>query len=441
MNNTNFLPAAPPQRSGKPSKTKTAAKGQTAASSKLPTITIYDLLRYMLENSSAEHRLSLKEISADMTAIAEYCAQSKCTFEDLTADNYAQIKNMRGSLVKKDASQNNSSISRQISRLLNTYCNRDIIFENMGIYGSKTPDSPNFDSKEKVFYASALFDNTQINLLRDSLTVFSYAETKETAKIIERLNQLTDIYNREKYDPTLVDAAKYPGSYYKNLREITKAFAKIKPVAKDTKLTSEELNMTNEEYERTYLKKTNKIRFRYCAYNEKKELEVRPGRDGSEYRVVNPIKLMWANGYYYLVVYNPDDSRRAELINYRVDRMRDVECLEEEAQLPVDFSPSVYKKENPIMYTDRIKYPKIVIRCKRSLINNALDTFGFDIEIKPLPDGEEAEITLTRTSAEGVKMWALEYGFGAEVISPKEVRDSLAEAANSLAEKYVKSQK
>ena len=90
------------------------------------------------------------------------------------------------------------------------------------------------------------------------------------------------------------------------------------------------------------------------------------------------------------------------------------------------------------MYTDRIKYPKIVIRCKRSLINNALDTFGFDIEIKPLPGREEAEITLTRTSAEGVKMWALEYGFGAEVISPKEVRDSLAEAAKSLAEKYVR---
>lgn len=439
MNNTNIFQTAQPSKSGKTSKSKTADnKEKSSSAPKLPTITIYDLLRYMLENSSSEHRLSLKEISFDMTAIAEYCARSKCSFDDLTADDYTQIKYMRGNLMKKDASQNNSSISRQISRLLNSYCNKDIIFENMGIYGSKTPDSDDFDSKEKVFYASALFDNTQINLLRDSLTVFSYAETKETAKIIERLNQITDIYNREEYDPFLVDAAKYPGSYYKNLREITKAFAKIKPVAKDTRLTSAELNMTNEEYEKTYLKKTNKIRFRYCAYNEKKELEIRLGKDGSEYRVVNPVKLMWSNGYYYLVVYNTDDDRKAELINYRVDRMIDVECLEEEAYLPEKFSPSIYKKENPIMYTDRKKYPKIVIRCKRSLINNALDTFGFNIDIKPLPNGEEVEITLSNTSSEGVKMWALEYGFGAEVIYPEEVRNDLAESVKSLAEKYVK---
>lgn len=48
--------------------------------------------------------------------------------------------------------------------------------------------------------------------------------------MISKLNELTDVYNREEYDSRLVSATKYPGTYYKNLHELTKAFAKIKPM-------------------------------------------------------------------------------------------------------------------------------------------------------------------------------------------------------------------
>ena len=51
--------------------------------------------------------------------------------------------------------------------------------------------------------------------------------------------------------------------------------------------------------------------------------------NGNTERIVNPIRLMWVNGFYYLVTMNICGfPSRPIYKNYRVDRMKDVVCLD-----------------------------------------------------------------------------------------------------------------
>lgn len=94
-----------------------------------------------------------------------------------------------------------STVRRQVTRLLKEFVNKKFLFgkcirisqENSA---SEKEASEKNDTNEQVYYAETLFDNTQINIICDSLSVYSYAETDETRDMIFKLNELTDVYNR-----------------------------------------------------------------------------------------------------------------------------------------------------------------------------------------------------------------------------------------------------
>ena len=100
-----------------------------------------------------------------------------------------------------------------------------------------------------------------------------------------------------------------------------------------------------------------------------------------------------------------------------------------------EFNVSRYKGRNPVMYSSDEGRTDVVLRCKKYLLNNVLDTFGFEIKIKPCsPD--ELMITVYSASPKGVIMWALEYGDGAEIIEPASLRAEMKSSAERLLERY-----
>lgn len=295
--------------------------------------------------------------------------------------------------------------------------------------------------------------------------MYSYAEPEETAKIVDALNRLTPAYNREIYSPELADSDKYKGSCFKNLEEIRKAFV---PVNESSVAASAQRCQQN--------KIPKKLRFIYCRYNAKKELEPMPSKDGTVERVVDPVKILWANGYYYLVTFRLSEKNEPKYINYRIDRIKDVKCLDEYAEplsehLPrsvrrvvdirkqlnstggsaridkalaesarrVDdngFSSAGYRSKHPVMYTgDTV--PVIRIKCSEALMNNAIDTFGFDFAIEQADEPGMLILTLRDTAPYGVKMWALEYGDSCEVLEPQSLRDSIKETIMRLNKSYM----
>lgn len=419
-------------------------------------ITEFDIFRFLAENSSEKKPVSINLISAYFSRCIEYAEDAGLEdFHDLKKKTFSAVL----SEVKKhiDSADINESVRTYVKRTVKKYLDSELL-PGFFIARKTTEKTSSKTSAEKVYFIRTPLSENQIILLRDAISVFPYAEQNKTADIVNSLNKLTPVYNREKYCPEIVNADKYRGSYYENLEEIRKAFAGIMGGKRNGEIK--------------------KLRFIYCKYNEKKEL-VPSVRDGKETREVNPVKVLWANGYYYLVAFYIENEK-VRYINFRIDRMKKVECLEENAEsiqaaLPREskkaietkqtlkklkklgrdfsgvvnpkdienskrfddsgFSVAKYKSAHPVMYTEK-ELPIIRIKCRTERMNNAIDTFGFDFETAPADNPDEVIITLRNTDSQGVKMWVLEYGDTCEILEPAELRDDIRSTLEKMLAKY-----
>lgn len=412
----------------------------------------FDVFRFLVENSSKSKPVSVNYISSYFSRCIEDAAEDGLDdFHDLSKTDFAEI--FADISKQTDTVDINESVRTYVKRTFKKYLDQELL-PGFVVKCKKTAKT----SADEVYYISTPLSDNQVILLRDAISVFPYAEKNKTAEIINSLNLLTPVYNREKYHPEIVNADKYKGSYYENLEEIRKAFAGVTGENSDGDIK--------------------KLQFVYCKYNEKKEL-VPSLRDGKETREVNPVKVLWANGYYYLVALTFDNDK-ARFINFRIDRMKNVKCLDENAvpikdYLPREsknaletkqnlkrlkklgkeprvpqnlveaskrmddrgFSVAKYKSSHPIMYSEN-ELPIIRIKCNIMRMNNAIDTFGFDFSVAPTENPDEVIITLHNTDAQGVKMWALEYGDTCEIIEPASLRDDIRNSLSAMLEMYNK---
>ena len=417
------------------------------------TVSFIDVFLYLLRYSSENSPISCNEIAMGLTDEYYYMLEKNRDFLfDKELDELDRFKAEGMKYRNEDIPEN---IRRQVERILSNYDNIELPFGRICMIADENTIGKRKDHFTKVFYAESLFSESQINLLRDAISVYPYAEQGVTASIIDSLNSLTPVFNREPYDKNKYSAKKYPGSYFKNLEIITQAFSKkiYQNPEEVTTLSPDERKMKAKNYDKQFEKGVCKISFKYCEYNEDKKLVVRPDKFGNERRIVNPVKLMWVNGYYYLVTLVCSDfASRLKFVNYRVDKMLDVECLSQKADTPESFSVEEYKYKNPVMYPDnRPVYEKqnIILKCSKKLINNALDTFGFDIDIytkNNLPkieyldliEDDDVIINLGKAGIDGVCMWALEYGYGCEILEPIELREKMLKSATHLYQTYKK---
>lgn len=388
------------------------------------------LMEYMLKHSSPNHKISAEEL---ITALYNY-----------------DFGNNKIKTVYDPSIDNMKTYQSRVTRFIDDFKKMDEpCFLGFMLYDAN--DGEPFKRSQRRYYAEGLLTEEQVAILRDAVYVYPYAEAEFTKSIVDALNKLTNNYNQMKYDPQLVSANKYPGTYYKNLSEIYKAFSTIEYDEDNDRdvITAGENDMMQTEYIRSFKKQVCKLSFEYYeyAFDEKtRRIVLSPKllRNGSVERTVNPLKLLWSNGYYYLVTYFKGKDGNYKYINYRVDRMKNVRCTSEPVEKlenskyfsDGEFSAAKYKGKNPVMYSSDEGRTDIIIRCKKSVLNNVLDTFGFDIKIKPIKDTDELQVELARTSPEGAVMWALEYYHSAEIISPESVREKMKAAVKNLSEKY-----
>mgnify|MGYP003289466866 FL=1 len=128
------------------------------------------------------------------------------------------------------------------------------------------------------------------------------------------------------------------------------------------------------------------IEFVYLDWNAKKELV--PRRE--EKYLVSPWILMWQEEKYYLVAY---DHNSQSLRHYRVDKLKDVEVLEEKR-----IGHAVYEKLNPADYVNKAfgmygaKEEDVILTFPERLIGVIIDRFGKDVSIRPVKNGLRARV-------------------------------------------------
>ena len=174
-----------------------------------------------------------------------------------------------------------------------------------------------------------------------------------------------------------------------------------------------------------------KISFNYYDYNYKKELVSRTQKNSSNIKtyVATPVGLILKEDYYYLIV---NHDKYDDLTNYRVDRMKNVQVLDEDAK-PLErikgcedgyFNAAIYSKQNFKMFSG--EDCEVILQIKPWLLNLVIDELGKDVDIYKIDDNTY-QVNFKAKFGIGLTKWILQLGVDARVIAPNELIDDVKE--------------
>ncbi|MBQ8759343.1 MAG: WYL domain-containing protein, partial [Clostridia bacterium] len=116
--------------------------------------------------------------------------------------------------------------------------------------------------------------------------------------------------------------------------------------------------------------------------------------------------------------------------NFRVDRMEDVQILDEPAvPVPEDFNLPEYLNATFSMFSGDIRDVKL--RFKEGLVNSVLDCFGWDVRL--IHDGSEHFTVHVKVKAEAPFFgWLFQFGSDAQIISPPDLNERYLKMLHSV---------
>lgn len=260
---------------------------------------------------------------------------------------------------------------------------------------------------KKYYYYESSLKTGEIVTLKDAVETYSFFSEEDITDLVRKIIKLR---------PLAFSRSRYYDSAGEDRDENSLLLMNI-----------EELN--------EIIHNRNCAQITYCYYDIDKRLAVRSGYP----KIIEPIHLMWSNGYYYLLAYN---EKYQSIVSFRVDRITNIEEVEIENTHRVEqFNPVQYRHEHPIMFGG--KKERIVLLCrdtgKNYIMNMIVDVFGKKVKASEASDELVKEITghsvceerargnrWLKVSLEaaigGVELWATQYCNDCVVVSPETLR-------------------
>ena len=161
-----------------------------------------------------------------------------------------------------------------------------------------------------------------------------------------------------------------------------------------------------------------KIKFKYLSYTIQNGLGRTERRKGECY-VVSPYKLLISDGNYYLMGY---DDKMQKMVNYRVDRMKDLELTGEPrsgAEAYNELSMETYLQEHFGMYQGERDH--IRIRALNMLLDTFVDRFGTRDAIYAKDDDKHFTAVVSVAVSNQFFGWLCGLGNKVKIISPAPV--------------------
>lgn len=177
-----------------------------------------------------------------------------------------------------------------------------------------------------------------------------------------------------------------------------------------------------------------KISFKYMKYTIDDVKTQVARRSGKKY-VVSPYNLLINDGNYYLIAYSAEVN---DLRTYRVDRMKDVELVDE----CID-GYSKYRKINMSTYTTRVfsmftgEPKRVSIQFENKLLDTVIERFGTGIDTFYRPEGAEHFVVSTDVEiSDQFFGWLCGFGTRAKLIAPESAVAQFKEYINDLSKLY-----
>ena len=261
------------------------------------------------------------------------------------------------------------------------------------------------EGKNHYYYlGSRDFELPELKLLVDSVQSAKFITDKKSDQLIKKLESLVSKYEGSKLHRHVIIAGRVKTmneSIYYNVDKIHAAIGDNR-----------------------------QIRFTYFDCNLAKEMEML--YDGRWYQL-SPWTLMWDDEKYYLVAY---DSKHETIIHYRVDKMTEIEILDEKRE-----GYDAFKEFNVAHYTNTLfgmyagDETKVTIEAENRMVSVLVDRFGKDIIIAPFSD-THFRTTVTVAVSKQFFGWILGLDGDIKIIAPSPVVEEFKELLKGKIAQY-----
>lgn len=357
---------------------------------KLVILYILDILQ---KYTDEEHRLSQKEIQDILKR--EY---------EMTVDRKTVKRNLLN-LIEYESNIEYREVSR-----------KDIFRKKDSVSYKGTSDFVDKEISEDDllwtdFYLKQKFTNEELRLLIDSLLFSKHIPYSQAKELIKKLESLSNIYFKscsQYIYPLPVERTDNKQVFY-NIAILDDAIRKKK-----------------------------KVLFEYAEYHTDKKMHLKKREDGSvrEY-IITPYQMAVQEGKYYLIC---NYDKYDDISNYRVDRIRNIQILEEKGKpfetlkwsghQPMNLNK--YMKEHVYMYSSENAFVKF--RIVKAMISDVIDLFGKGVNFSEETDTHvSVSVHVNERAAE---QFAKNYAPDVVILQPKRLRDKLRDDLKKAWEAY-----
>lgn len=208
------------------------------------------------------------------------------------------------------------------------------------------------------------FSDEELRLIIDSILFSKHIPKKQCSQLIEKLEGLSNVYFKSK----------------------VKHVNKTPEDRTDNKQIFYNISILDEA-----ISNNRKVSFKYLHYDICKKTHIKTDKDGEDkIYVISPYQMAAKDGKYYLIC---NYDKYDDVSNYRIDRIYDIQILEEKRK-PFnklsgangrELNLEEYMQEHVYMYSsDKVK-GKLIIEPR--FVDDIIDVFGKDVLFKGREDG------------------------------------------------------
>ncbi len=257
------------------------------------------------------------------------------------------------------------------------------------------------------WYLNHDFDDSELRLLIDSIIFSKHIPGNLCRSLIDKLKNLSSRY----FSP---GAANIVTLY-------------------ERRIENKQLSYTLEILDEA-ITKSRQVEFTYNEFGTDKKLHPRMKDNEVRRYLINPLRIVAANGRYYLVCNN---DKYDSVANYRLDKITDIVLLDTPAKdhkkirgLEQGLNVPKHLAEHIYMFAgDSVP---VRFRILNSAVSDVIDWFGADTVF--IPEDEDHSTVMVTVNRNAMIYWALQYSQSVEVLSPpdlrQEIRNDLANALN-----------
>ena len=261
------------------------------------------------------------------------------------------------------------------------------------------------------FYLIRDFSPAELRLLIDSLLFSKHLPYSQCKELVEKLETLSNKYfrSRMQYISTMPEDKTNNRQVFYNIDVIDEAINKNK-----------------------------KISFNYLEYGTDKKQHVKCREDGTEREyIVSPYQMVAKEGKYYLIC---NYDKYDDVSNYRVDRITNIEIVDEKAK-PFEslkwsdgkrLNLASYMKKHVYMYSSADNTVKF--RIVKPMISDIIDMFGNDVRF--YDETEDAVCVKADVNESAMIQFAKSYAPDVVILEPERLREQVKEELKSGIEAY-----